>query len=69
MSRNLCETGITGRMDAPTIGRNDSPLAKRLKTDAQIRALRDTGVKIDLFVSALGEATPGVVSSNGAKPQ
>lgn len=69
MSRSLSETGTTGRIDPYTTGRDESALAKRFRTHAQLKALGDTGVKTELFERRLHQTIPGVLSLTETKPR
>jgi hypothetical protein len=55
MSRNPSETGVTGNLDALTTGGNESFLARRLRTEAQLRALADAGIRTQSLRRELGE--------------
>lgn len=46
MNRSSIEAGVTGRFDARTTGGNESDLAKRLRAQAQLNALRDAGIRV-----------------------
>lgn len=69
MSRTPSETEIRGIIDGVTTHRNESPLARRFRTSAQLIALRDTGIKTSPLSSMLSKGDSRTVFSTETKPR
>lgn len=69
MKRNAIEEGVTGRIDGATTYRDEPPLSRGFRTEAQLRGLRDAGIKTDSLSGMSKDATSGTTSSTKIEPR